>query len=91
MKKRIPQATICDPPEPTVIDESDLAPGMVAFIRHDSGAMLLVSGWDAEISPAGDVSAFGIARTPFEEDEIRRVAAGVCRTWDYVPYRGCEP
>lgn len=26
----IPIATLCDPPEPTVIDESDLAPGMVA-------------------------------------------------------------
>ena len=24
-----PIAVICDPPEPTVIDESDLAPGMV--------------------------------------------------------------
>ena len=24
----LPQAVICDPPEPTVIDESDLAPGM---------------------------------------------------------------
>jgi len=31
----IPIATICDPPEPTVIDESDLAPGMVVVAVDD--------------------------------------------------------
>lgn len=33
----IPIATICDPPEPTVIDESDLAPGMVVVAVDDCG------------------------------------------------------
>ena len=31
----LPQAVICDPPEPTVIDESDLAPGMVVVAVDD--------------------------------------------------------
>ena len=31
----IPIATICDPPEPTTIDESDLAPGMVVVAVDD--------------------------------------------------------
>ena len=31
----IPIATLCDPPEPTVIDESDLAPGMVVVAVDD--------------------------------------------------------
>lgn len=31
----IPIATTCDPPEPTVIDESDLAPGMVVVAVDD--------------------------------------------------------
>ena len=33
----IPIATICDPPEPTTIDESDLAPGMVVVAVDDNG------------------------------------------------------
>ncbi len=33
----IPIATICNPPEPTVIDESDLAPGMVVVAVDDCG------------------------------------------------------
>ena len=31
-----PIAVICDPPEPTVIDESDLAPGMVVVAVDDT-------------------------------------------------------
>lgn len=30
-------ATICNPPEPTAIDESDLAPGMVVVAVDDCG------------------------------------------------------
>ncbi len=33
----IPIATICDPPEPTVIEASDLAPGMVVVAVDDCG------------------------------------------------------
>ena len=33
----IPVATICDPPEPTVIEASDLAPGMVVVAVDDCG------------------------------------------------------
>lgn len=36
-EKTIPIATICDPPEPTTIDKSDLAPGMVVVAVDDCG------------------------------------------------------
>ena len=35
--KTIPIATICNPPEPTTIDKSDLAPGMVVVAVDDCG------------------------------------------------------
>ena len=37
----IPIATICDPPEPTVIEASDLAPGMVGKIDDADGEWLV--------------------------------------------------
>lgn len=37
----IPIATICNPPEPTTIDESDLAPGMVGKIDDADGEWLV--------------------------------------------------
>lgn len=45
----IPIATPCHPPEPTVIDESDLAPGMVGVIKSEGSGMT----WAV---PACDVS-----------------------------------
>lgn len=48
----IPIATICDPPEPTVIEASDLAPGMVVVAVDDHDG--LYSEWlctpDAHLS-----------------------------------------
>lgn len=48
----IPIATICNPPEPTTIDESDLAPGMVVVAVDDHDG--LYSEWlctpDAHLS-----------------------------------------
>ena len=48
----IPIATLCDPPEPTTIDKSDLAPGMVVVAVDDHDG--LYSEWlctpDAHLS-----------------------------------------
>ena len=50
----IPHATICNPPEPTVIDESDLAPGMVVVAVDDTQPLdAWVATPDAVLTTAG--------------------------------------
>lgn len=52
--KPIPQATLCDPPEPTAIDASDLAPGMVVVAVDDTEPLdAWVATPDAILTTAG--------------------------------------
>jgi len=52
-RKKIPQAVICDPPEPTTIDDSDLAPGMVVTIIGPIGAVWIGEAAEARIDEFG--------------------------------------
>lgn len=84
-KKKIPRAVICDPPEPTTIDESDLAEGMVAFVCREGGGMRIVST-DARLYAEDTIAARTMTKWFCVDDEIRRVAARwrlICP--DYVP------
>ena len=58
----IPIATICDPPEPTVIEASDLAPGMVVVAVDELfyGMALLVTP-DVVLLSHGKTWAFRMA------------------------------
>ena len=69
----IPIATICDPPEPTVIEASDLAPGMVVVAVDEPpygttllatpDVVLLVNGetWAFRMSLVDEVDALWVA------------------------------
>lgn len=82
-KKRqrpIPVATICDPPEPTEIEASDLAPGMVVVaVDEPDGDIHPPRAWictpDAHIP--GDVFAMG-TRNGFHDEppSVIRYIAG---------------
>lgn len=74
----IPIATICNPPEPTTIDESDLAPGMVVVAVDEIGATNPPRSWictpDAHIP--GEIFAMGTRNGYHDEppDVIRYIA-----------------
>ena len=78
----IPIATICDPPEPTVIDESDLAPGMVVVAVDDvtsSTPQSWVCSPDAHLSLVGWVTVAAIRMSfltgnSFDAQVVRYVA-----------------
>jgi hypothetical protein len=52
-RKKIPQAVICDPPEPTTIDESDLAPGMVVTTIGTIGSVWIEEAAEVSIDEFG--------------------------------------
>lgn len=69
----IPIATICNPPEPTTIDESDLAPGMVGVVTGDTGLTYIVT-MDVRLERTGFVTSSNGCAPCVSEDTIRRVA-----------------
>lgn len=71
----IPIATICDPPEPTVIDESDLAPGMVVAITDIDGDWLCTP--DVHLSDDGIAWALRMDST----EDARWVAESTLPRW----------
>lgn len=82
----IPIATICDPPEPTVIEASDLAPGMVVVAVDDvdlSSPQSFVCSPDVHLSPitwvtvAANRMTFLIGKS-FDVVAVRRVAGEPC-------------
>jgi len=77
----IPIATICNPPEPTTIDESDLAPGMVV-VAVDDWTPGRESVWlmtpDAVLVGAGfSVSERGAPVTMDSHARVRRTAGSL--------------
>lgn len=72
-------ATICEPPEPTVIEASDLAPGMLATIRSEFSGFTCI-GQAALLYVGSDGGVCGPTSWLFDDDEnvdevVRREAA----------------
>lgn len=76
--RAIPIATICDPPEPTVIEASDLAPGMVVVTVDDGftlGETTWIQRWDVEMTDRGiAISSHGVELAKATPSAIRRIA-----------------
>lgn len=76
--RAIPIATICNPPEPTTIDESDLAPGMVVTTVDDGvvlGETVWVMSRDAVLTDNGiAVASRGFAASTMTTSKVRHIA-----------------
>ena len=68
----IPIATLCS--EPTVIDESDLAPGMVGVVTGPDTGLTYVVTMDARIERTGFVAASNGCGEGSSGHEVRRIA-----------------
>ena len=78
--RAIPIATICDPPEPTVIEASDLAPGMVCVVVDEFG-VLIADAWLCDPQTCMTEDGFSYSRRffhmedgDFTVDQVRRIA-----------------
>jgi hypothetical protein len=74
-RKMIPKAVICDPPEPTTIDESDLAPGMVVTIIGPIGSVWIEEAAEVRADDLGyTIGGRACLAQNLTSDRIRWVA-----------------